>query len=80
MDPTPNARAAAVTSGRSHHGRARYKLDDSALSQYTYFLDDGTIDKLIVFWDGDGEDAPVMLMTGKVFGGAMLMRRSPRRR
>jgi hypothetical protein len=30
--------------------------------------------------DGDGEDAPVLLMTGMVFGGAVLMRRSPGRR
>jgi hypothetical protein len=33
------------------------------------------------FWgDGDGEDAPVMPATGKVSGGAVLMRRSPRQR
>jgi hypothetical protein len=27
---------------------------------------------------GDGEDAPVQQMTGKVFGEAALIRRSPR--
>jgi hypothetical protein len=32
------------------------------------------------FWvDGDGEDGPVVLMTDKVFGGAVLIRRSPSR-
>ena len=30
--------------------------------------------------DGDGGDGPVLLMTDKVFGGAVLIRRSPRRR
>ena len=29
--------------------------------------------------DGDGEDGPVVLMTDKVFGGAVLIRRSPSR-
>jgi hypothetical protein len=30
--------------------------------------------------DGDGGDGPVVLMTDNVFGGAVLIRRSPRRR
>jgi hypothetical protein len=30
--------------------------------------------------DGHEKDVPVTLMTGKVFGGAVLMRRSPGRR
>jgi hypothetical protein len=30
--------------------------------------------------DGDGEDAPVLLVTGNVFGDAVLTRRSLRRR
>jgi hypothetical protein len=33
-----------------------------------------------ILMDGDGEDAPMLLVTGMVFGEAVWMRRSPGRR
>jgi hypothetical protein len=71
---------AAVTSGRSDHGPSVAQTDDLALGHYTYFLDG--VNHVTNLWyppmGGDGEDAPVLQMTGKVFGEAALIRRSPR--
>ena len=70
------------TDPQSDRGPGTVQTDDSALRQYTYSLDDVKIMTNLQYppMADVGEDAPVLLVTGMVFGEAVLMRRSPRRR